>query len=143
MLTSKNRKSSLWRKSTNTTNKTQLKTTLDEIFDMSELKTATKRISIKSRLEDKTLRSQGTNRKNKSNTYIKQNIESISEKRPQTSQAHKINTITSAQKAYMAEKKINEKLLNEEYSSQYKSTNNSNIKEGLLGEYTRYQEMPK
>ena len=96
--------SSLWRTPKNITD---IKTTINDMIDVNDLKTATKRISIMSRLQQKTLRSNvGTanNKSNKSNSFLGHDtntVESKSLKRPQTSKTQKINSMNSAQKAYI------------------------------------------
>lgn len=136
MLYSKKKSSSLWKRSLNRTN---ANTTIDDPTEIEDLKTATKRISIITRLEEKNIKERiKTNIK--SNNHLNPSTELLNEKRPKTSKTEKFSSIGLAHRAYNKEKKANDKVMSEKYKSEEKQLS---IKEGLLGEYNRYREMGK
>lgn len=128
MINRRKKGSSLWRKPANLT---EMKSSVNDVFDVADLKTVTKRISIISRLQQKTIRSNHHNYKtNSSNSYFKQDVcpkgnESKSMKRPQTSNTGKICSMNLAQKAYKVEKRINDKLIGENYHSENRDKKNN------------------
>ena len=82
-----------------------MKSSINDVFDVDDLKTATKRISILSRLQQKTIKPNYNYKTHNSNSYFRQDANNKSNdrklvKRPQTSNTGKICSMNSAQKAY-------------------------------------------